>query len=1012
MKTVATQIRRLRDGAESHPLRSAAGFILLFNVLLAAWMLFKPGGDRVAAIVLNAAGFVGPLLVLPLCFGGLLRPMWRRRASQVDNQPTVMTGQSWAPIMLGLGIICWIFAQVLFTYYDLVLHRAPPFPSLADVGYLSLYPFFLLGILLLPARPVPVASRTRIALDGLMIMTAAVTFSWYFILGPVVQQGTETTLAKVVSIAYPLADIVLVACLVILALRPGERALRRAVYVLALGMGSLVVLDSIYAYRILNETYVTGTVWDFGWPGAYMLIALGAFAVRLAPAAASPEEALSARQGMWRSLLPYALVPAVGVLLFSAWRYSAGSGSLAAGVYLGGAVLITLVLVRQVFTIVENTRLYNRLRGTYLEVEQKNDQLLRSQNTLRRQKEYFEALVLNSPVAIAIIDLDANVVSWNPAAERLFGYTRAEAVGRNIDELVAKTPEMRAEVVRNAQQASGDNQVHAVTRRSRKDGTLVDVELLGVPVMVGREQIGTYAIYHDITELQHARQQAESANRAKSTFLANMSHELRTPLNAIIGYSEMLHEEAEDLGQQDLIPDLQRISAAGRHLLDLINAVLDLSKIEAGKMDLYLETIDVAGIVEDTATVLRSLVAKNDNELRIHCPDTVGYMVADLTKVRQAVFNLLSNACKFTKDGTIGLDVSRESAAGEDWVIFAVSDTGIGMTSEQMGKLFQEFSQADSSTTRDYGGTGLGLALSRRLCRMMGGDITVASEVNKGSTFTIRLPAEVRDPTAEPVRTTVSQPQAEGASTVLVIDDDATVRDLLQRFLGKEGFHVVSASGGEEGLHLARELRPDAITLDVMMPGMDGWAVLSALKADPDMSDIPVIMLTIVDDKNLGYTLGAADYLTKPIDRDRLVSLLEKYRHNHSPCNVLVVEDDPSSRRALGQMLEKEGFELAEAENGHVALERVARSRPSVILLDLMMPYMDGFEFVDELRSREEWRTIPVVVVTAKDITQEDRLRLNGYVARIIQKGAHNRDALLAEVRDLLRARCVGQGLQ
>jgi CheY-like chemotaxis protein len=387
-------------------------------------------------------------------------------------------------------------------------------------------------------------------------------------------------------------------------------------------------------------------------------------------------------------------------------------------------------------------------------------------------------------------------------------------------------------------------------------------------------------------------------------------------------------------------------------------------------------------------------------------------MVADLTKVRQAVFNLLSNACKFTKDGTIGLDVSRESAAGEDWVIFAVSDTGIGMTSEQMGKLFQEFSQADPSTTRDYGGTGLGLALSRRLCRMMGGDITVASEVNKGSTFTIRLPAEVRDPTAEPVRTTVSQPQAEGASTVLVIDDDATVRDLLQRFLGKEEFHVVSASGGEEGLHLARELRPDAITLDVMMPGMDGWAVLSALKADPDMSDIPVIMLTIVDDKNLGYTLGAADYLTKPIDRDRLVSLLEKYRHNHSPCNVLVVEDDPSSRRALGQMLEKEGFELAEAENGHVALERVARSRPSVILLDLMMPYMDGFEFVDELRSREEWRTIPVIVVTAKDITQEDRLRLNGYVARIIQKGAHNRDALLAEVRDLLRARCVGQGLQ
>jgi serine phosphatase RsbU (regulator of sigma subunit) len=285
-----------------------------------------------------------------------------------------------------MGIICWIFAQMLFTYYDLVLHQAPPFPSLADVGYLSLYPFFLLGILVLPARPIPVASRMRIALDGLMIMTAAVTFSWYFILGPVVQQGTETTLAKVVSVAYPLADIVLVACLAILALRPGERALRRAVYVLALGMGSLVVLDSIYAYRTLNETYVTGTMWDFGWPGAYMLIALGAFAVQLAPPAeASPDETLLARQGVWRSLVPYALVPAVGVLVFYAWRHSAESGSLAAGVYLGGVLLVGLVLLRQVFTIVENTRLYNRLQGTYLEMEKKEAEVRRLNADLEKR---------------------------------------------------------------------------------------------------------------------------------------------------------------------------------------------------------------------------------------------------------------------------------------------------------------------------------------------------------------------------------------------------------------------------------------------------------------------------------------------------------------------------------------------------------------------------------------------------------------------------------------------------
>jgi serine phosphatase RsbU (regulator of sigma subunit) len=366
--------------------------VLLFNGLLTAWVLLDPYGERVSAVVLNAAGFVGPLLVLPLCFGGLLGWMRRRRTTRTDNQPAAMRGQRWAPILLGMGILCYILGQMGFTYYDWVLRQAPPFPSLADVGYLIEYPFFLLGILLLPARPIPVASRARVVLDGLMIMTAAVTFSWYFVLGPIIQQGTETLLAKVVAAAYPLADIVLIACLVILALRPSERALRRAVYLLALALGFYVVMDSIYAYQVLNDTYVTGTIFDVGWPVAYMLIGLGAFAVRLAPTAAPPDETPRvttppSRQGVWRSLLPYALVPAVGILAIYAWRASAGSGSPATGVYVGGAVLICLVLLRQVFTIVENARLYNRLQGTYQEMEQKNDQLVRSQNELRRQEE-------------------------------------------------------------------------------------------------------------------------------------------------------------------------------------------------------------------------------------------------------------------------------------------------------------------------------------------------------------------------------------------------------------------------------------------------------------------------------------------------------------------------------------------------------------------------------------------------------------------------------------------------
>jgi PAS domain S-box-containing protein len=994
--------------------------VVLFNFLLVAWVLLKPGGDRVFAIVVNVAGFVGPLLVLPLCFSGPLGWMWRRGASRTDNQPAAMTGQRLAPVLLGMGILSYALGQMIFTYYELVLHRVPPFPSLADIGYLIEYPFFLLGILLLPARPIPVASRARIALDGLMTMTVAVTFSWYFILGPVVRQGSETVLAKIVAAAYPLADIVLITCLLILALRPSEQALRRAVYLLALGLILLVVADSIYGYQTLNQSYVTGTILDVGFPVAYMLIGLGALVVRLAPTAAPAETPRAttrfAGQGVWRSLLPYALVPAVGVLAIYAWRASAGGGGLAAGVYLGGAVLICLVLLRQVLTIVENTRLYKRLRSTYLEMERKNDELVRSQNELRRHKEYFEALVLNSPVAIATIDLDGNVVAWNPAAERLFGYTQAEAVRRDIDDLVSGTPEMRAEAVNHTQHASGGGQISAVTQRSRRDGTIVDVELLAVPVTVDGEQVGTYAMYHDITELQRARQQAEAANRAKSSFLANMSHELRTPLNAIIGYSEMLHEEAEDLGQDEFIPDLQKIHGAGKHLLGLINAVLDLSKIEAGKLDLYLETFDVASMVKDTAAVVQPLVIANGNELRVHCPEDIGSMRADLTKVRQALFNLLSNASKFTKEGTIELNVAREESAGGGGgqVTFAVRDTGIGMTSEQMDKLFQEFSQADASTTRNYGGTGLGLTVSRRLCRMMGGDITVESEAGEGSTFAIHLPAEVPEPTAESDGTSVPEPgvflEEEGANTVLVIDDDDAVRDLLERFLGSEGFRVVSAGGGEEGLRLARELRPDVITLDAIMPGMDGWSVLADLKADPDVSHIPVVMLTMVHDKSLGYALGAADYLTKPVERQRLVSVLKRYRHDHSSCNVLIVDDDPSTRRMLRQMLDRESFEVAEAENGRVALEKVAQCRPSVILLDLIMPQMDGFEFVTNVRSREEWRDIPVVVLTAKDITPQDRLRLDRHITRVIQKDEHGVDAVLAEVRDLVRARCVGQG--
>jgi signal transduction histidine kinase/DNA-binding response OmpR family regulator len=500
--------------------------------------------------------------------------------------------------------------------------------------------------------------------------------------------------------------------------------------------------------------------------------------------------------------------------------------------------------------------------------------------------------------------------------------------------------------------------------------------------------------------IQNARlfRELEAVSRHKSEFLANMSHELRTPLNAIIGYSEMLEEEAQDLGQEAFIPDLTKINTAGKHLLELINSVLDLSKIEAGKMELYLETFAVAGTVRDIAAVIQPLAEKNRNRLAVRCAADAGNMQADLTKVRQALFNLLSNACKFTEEGVIGLTVSREARDGADRLVFAVSDTGIGMTPEQMDRLFQEFSQADASVTRRYGGTGLGLALSRRLARMMGGDITVESEAGRGSTFTMWVPAVVEKAGPEPSLTVAP---AFGAETVLIIDDDAAVRDLVQRFLTKEGFRVAVAASGEEGLRLAKELRPDAITLDVIMPGLDGWAVLSALKADTDLAEIPVIMLTLVDDRNLGYTLGATEYLTKPLDRERLLAALRKHRRD---LPVLVVDDDPPIRELLRRQLEGDGYRVVEAENGRVALTRLCEGTPGLIVLDLMMPEMDGFEFMEELRRHESWGGIPVIVLTSKDVTAEDQQRLNGGVERVIQKAAYTRESLLGEVRRLVAA--------
>jgi signal transduction histidine kinase/CheY-like chemotaxis protein len=511
-------------------------------------------------------------------------------------------------------------------------------------------------------------------------------------------------------------------------------------------------------------------------------------------------------------------------------------------------------------------------------------------------------------------------------------------------------------------------------------------------------------------QLRKAKDEAEAATRAKSQFLAGMSHELRTPLNAIIGYSEMLHEEAEDLEQEAFLPDLEKIQDAGRHLLSLINNVLDLSKIEAGKMDVLVEKFDVADLVAEVQAVIQPLMAKNANTLVVEAAPELGVMRSDQTKLRQNLFNLLSNAAKFTRQGQITLSARRLTRDDGDWLEFKVSDTGIGMTEAQLGKLFQAFAQAEASTSRDYGGTGLGLAITRQFCKMLGGDVAVESTPGAGSAFTIMLPAACPDATAEAAET-ASRPSPAGATrgTVLIIDDDHATHDLLERDLSDQGYKVLHALSGRAGLKVAKAARPDLITLDIIMPDLDGWSVLKALKDDPELREIPVVLATIMADRDMGFALGAADFVTKPFERDLLMQAVNRHRRGDGSAQVLIVDDDAKTRNMLRRTLQKEGWTVAEAADGREALNQLERSRPALLLLDLTMPGMDGFAVLERMRRSQAWRDIPVIVVTAKDLTRGEIDRLNGRVVKVLQKGAYQRRDLLADIHAMI-ARQVAAG--
>jgi len=657
----------------------------------------------------------------------------------------------------------------------------------------------------------------------------------------------------------------------------------------------------------------------------------------------------------------------------------------------------------------------------------------------RESQNLLQTILDNLPVTVFLRDRNGRFIMINKRYEEVELVERDEVIGRTLHEVIPKdkADEYLAsdvEVIREARIMEFEEvYAHAGETRTLMVLKFPVFDLEGKVTAVGGIDVDITDRKRAEEEVAAAKEAAESATQAKSAFLANMSHELRTPMNAIIGYSEMLAEDAEDDGLDEMLEDLNKISAAGKHLLSLINDVLDLSKIEAGKMELFLETFPVAEMVNEVASTSASLIEKNDNKLELAVAEDVGEMHADMTKIRQVLFNLISNAAKFTKEGTITIEVSRKVHDEVPWIRFAVSDTGIGIPEDKLDHIFQEFSQADDSTTKEYGGTGLGLALTTSFCEMMGGSVRVESEVGVGSSFIITLPAVVEKqhegleeeavieseaPTKAareeeaPDATPTEEIDAKLAGvltkadkpTVLVIDDEETARDLLRRHLEREGCHVVTARSGSEGLAVAANLRPKLITLDVMMPGMDGWAVLKKLKAEPDLKDIPVVMISMVGDKAISYALGAVEMMQKPVDRSRLKALVARYSRSKDK-SALIVEDDPAARASMKKSLESMKWRVEEAENGAIGLEKTAGEHFGLILLDLMMPVMDGFEFLQQLRQGDSPSAeSPVVVVTAMDLDAKDRARLMENVEEVVSKTDQDINEVMNEVRKSLTA--------
>ena len=608
-----------------------------------------------------------------------------------------------------------------------------------------------------------------------------------------------------------------------------------------------------------------------------------------------------------------------------------------------------------------------------------------------------------APISVVIVTDEGRYLYRNPAHDAIYAYAHGQAPLLSSQMWVE--PDERERLLEIFHRTGVLRDAEVQHRRANGETfwglmTWQRTEYEGQPALAGW--------LYEITPqknaeaaLELARIAAEEANQTKSDFLANMSHELRTPLNAIIGYAQILQEDAEDAGQDEMAPDLKKIESAGKHLLGLINDILDLSKIEAGRMEVFLEAVSLSALTEEVRTLTAPLAAANGNTVKTDIGPGLELIQTDVTKLKQSLLNLVGNACKFTKGGQVGLKVERQARDDGPWVVFTVSDTGIGMTPEQQAKLFQAFTQADSSTTRQFGGTGLGLAITKRLCHLLGGDVEVSSEPGVGSRFVISLPLTSPDQAGrqEPVEAAPQAPTGpEQGTTVLLVDDDPQVHDLLGAMLAREGYRVEHVSSGPEALALVQASRPAAVLLDVMMPQVDGWTVLSTLKRDEALADIPVIIVSMLDERPLGLSLGAAEFLTKPIDRAKLVKTVRQYA-GPAQGTVLLVEADPDQRGKLAKIISGAGLAVKSAPDGRSAAAWLEKHpRPALLVLDLDAAEVDGFSLLALLKANPKLSGVRRILLVDRDLTEVERAYLNGVAGAVISKEDATAETLLSAI--------------